>query len=434
MKKDVLLQKLKSGDFDGELSALYGGSDAILTRHKERIAQAIERFDVYFPNRDDIRIFSAPGRTEIGGNHTDHQHGCALAAAVDLDVIAIVAFHDEGVIRLKSKGHDIGIVELSDLTIRAEEKGRSVSMIRGIAARFAQMGVNVGGFDAYTVSDVLSGSGLSSSAAFETLVGTIINMKYNDGQTEPVELAKIGQYAENVYYGKGSGLLDQTVCSVGGLVFLDFQDTKNPIVKKQHFSFASAGYRLCVTDTKGSHGDLEDEYTAVPNEMKEVAHQFGKDVLREVDEEEFYRCVPKLHEKCSDRAILRAAHFFGESRRAQEEAQALQNGDLDAFFRLYRASGLSSATLLQNLYSAKKPIEQRITLGIMLSRRILGDDAAVRVHGGGFAGTIQAIVPIDRVDEYVRAMNDLFGENSCNVLRVRTVGGLELFGNNHDSK
>lgn len=426
MKKDLLLQKLKSGGIDSELSALYGDSAVLLDRQKARIAAAVERFDAYFPGRNEVSVFSAPGRTEIGGNHTDHQHGCALAAAVDLDVIAIVAFHDEGVIRLKSKGHDIGIVELSDLTARPAEKGKSVSMIRGIAARFASMGVRIGGFDAYTVSDVVSGSGLSSSAAFETLVATIIDTRYNDAKTDPVELAKIGRYAENVYYGKGSGLLDQTVCAVGGLVFLDFKDTQDPLVKKQHFSFAQHGYRLCVTDTKGSHGDLEDEYTAVPNEMKDVARQFGKDVLREVDEEEFYRRVPEIRGRVSDRAILRAAHYFSESRRAAMEAQALQDGDLDKFFRIYRESALSSATLLQNLYSTSNPLEQGISLGIMMSRRALGADAAVRVHGGGFAGTIQAIVPGEKVGDYVKAMNDLFGENSCNVLHVRKSGGVMI--------
>ena len=426
MKKEMLLKKLRSGGLDQQLVTLYGDDEKTLSRQRARIEHAIGQFDVYFPGREDISLFSAPGRTEIGGNHTDHQHGCALAAAVDLDVIAVVAFHDEGIIRLKSKGHDMGIVELDDLIPRPGEKGKSVSMIRGIAARFAQRGITVGGFDAYTVSDVLSGSGLSSSAAFETLVATIIDTRYNDGKTPPVELAKIGQFAENQYYGKGSGLLDQTACAVGGLVFLDFKDTENPVVKKQQFDLAAAGYRLCVTDTKGSHGDLEDEYTAVPEEMRSVARQFGKEVLREVDEDAFYQRVPELVKSCSDRAILRASHFFRESKRAEEEARALEEGDLDRFFTLYRQSALSSAILLQNLYSVTNPTQQGITLGIMMSRRVLGDDAAVRVHGGGFAGTVQAFVPVDRAEEYARVMDSIFGENNCSVLRVRPFGGVRI--------
>ena len=424
MKKQAFIDKINGGALDEPLIKLYG--EPAVKRQRTRYQEAIDRFSELFPNRDDIRIFSAPGRTEIGGNHTDHQHGYALAAAVNLDVVAVVAFHDEGVIRLYSEGHGKTEVDLSDLSVHEEEKGRSVAIIRGIAARFTETGASIGGFDAYTVSDVISGSGLSSSAAFETLVGTIINIGYNDKKADEVDIAKIGQYAENVYFGKGSGLLDQTACSVGGFVFIDFEDEENPFYSKFDFSFEQAGYSLCITDTKGSHSDLTDDYVAVPSEMRSVARQFGKEYLREVDEKEFFRSLPSLRGKCSDRAIMRAVHFFKENQRALDEADALSAGELDRFFRLYRESAASSANLLQNLYSTAKPTEQGIPLGLMMSRLILGGDAAVRVHGGGFAGTIQAFVPIEKTDAYVSGMNELFGEGSCYVLRIRPVGGIEL--------
>ena len=426
MNRNLFIENIENKACDESLSILYGSSEPVLERQRARYAGAIRKFAEIFPDREDIRIFSAPGRTEIGGNHTDHQHGCALAAAVNLDVIAVVAFHDDGVIRFYSEGYGMTEIDLSDLAVHPEEFGKSSSIIRGIAARFIEMGAVVGGFDAYSVSDVLSGSGLSSSAAFETLIGTIIDVKYNDCKAGEIEIAKIGQYAENVYFGKGSGLLDQTVCSVGGFVFIDFLDTANPYVEKYSFDFEKAGYNLCITDTKGSHSDLTDDYVAVPAEMKSVARQFGKEFLREVDELLFLRSIPDLHGKCSDRAIMRAVHYFKENRRAVEEAQALDDGDIDGFFKLFRSSAASSANLLQNHYSTKKPTEQGISLGLMMSRLILGDDSAVRVHGGGFAGTIQAFVPVFKTNEYVRRMNALFGAGSCYVLRIRFVGGVEI--------
>ncbi len=411
MNIQFLLEAIDAGKTDNPLGILYGTSPEVLQTQRLRYQRAIRRFAEIFPGRDDVQLFSAPGRTEIGGNHTDHQHGCALAAAVNLDVIAVVAFHDEGVIRLYSEGHGSDELDLSD---------------RGIVARFAEMGVKVGGFDAFSTSDVLSGSGLSSSAAFETLVGSIINIKYNDCKANEAEIAKIGQYAENVYFGKGSGLLDQTVCSYGGFVFIDFLDTEKPYVEKYRFDFEQAGYNLCITDTKGSHSDLTEDYVAVPSEMRSVAREFGKDYLREVDEFLFLRSIPSLHGKCSDRAIMRAVHYFKENRRAIDEAQALDNGDIDRFFDIYRQSAASSANLLQNHYANSKPTEQGISLAIMMSHLILGDNAAVRVHGGGFAGTIQAFVPVFKTEEYVRKMNALFGAGSCYVLRIRPVGGVEI--------
>ena len=426
MKLQELRQHILNGGIDSKLSVLYGGDDKILAAQRERYIEVLSGFAKYFPDREDVHLFSAPGRSEIGGNHTDHQHGCALAAAVNLDAVAAVSFHEEGVIRLKSKGHSMSVVDLSDLSIHEDEKGRSTGIIRGIAARFAQMGVKLGGFDAYTVSDVLGGSGLSSSAAFETLVGTIIDAHYNGCKAGEIEIAKIGQYAENVYFGKACGLLDQMVCSVGGFVFIDFNDAENPKVEKHSFDFEKAGYNLCITDTKGSHSDLTDDYVAVPSEMKSVAAHFGKSVLREVDEKEFFAAIPKLRGKVNDRAILRAIHFFGENARAIQEADALERGDLESFFTLYRQSAQSSANLLQNLYSNSKPTAQAIPLAIAVSRLILGEYGAVRVHGGGFAGTIQAFVPVDKTENYAAKMDALFGEGSCHVLRIRPVGGTQI--------
>lgn len=426
MKAKELINQLNNSGFKEELSVLYGADANVLYTQRHRYIKAIERFTEIFPEREDVHLFSAPGRSEIGGNHTDHQRGCALGAAVDLDVVAVVAFHEEGVIRLYSEGYDMTEIDLADLDVHENEKGKSIAIVRGIAARFAQMGVKIGGFDAYSVSDVLSGSGLSSSAAFETLVGTIIDVQYNDGKAGEIEIAKIGQYAENVYFGKGSGLLDQMVCSVGGFVFLDFRDAEQPVVEKHSFDFAKAGYNLCITDTKGSHSDLTDDYVAVPSEMKQVAAYFGKEVLREVDEKEFFQAIPALRGKCSDRAILRAMHFFGENNRAIAEADALDRGDLERFFTLYHQSADSSADLLQNLYATKKPLEQGIPLAIAVSKSVLGNDASVRVHGGGFAGTIQAFVPLDQTEAYREKMDALFGAGSCYVLRIRPVGGVKI--------
>ena len=291
MRPLELIERLENREYTDELKLLYGADEKALYPQRKRYIEAIRAFMEFFPERDDVHIFSAPGRSEIGGNHTDHQHGCALAAAVNLDAVAVVAFREDGIIRLQSQGYGMSEVDLSDLSIHEEEKGKSIGIIRGIAARFAQMGVKIGGFDAYTISDVLSGSGLSSSAAFETLLGTIIDVRYNDCKAGEIEIAKIGQYAENVYFGKGSGLLDQMVCSVGGFVFIDFNDTENPKVEKHDFDFEKAGYSLCITDTKGSHSDLTDDYVAVPSEMKSVAAYFGKEYLRQVDDKAFFAAV-----------------------------------------------------------------------------------------------------------------------------------------------
>ncbi|MBE6855836.1 MAG: galactokinase [Ruminococcus sp.] len=426
MKPKEFIEKIQAGELDEQLKKLYGNSKEALDRQRARYIEATEEFAKLFPQHEEIHIYSAPGRTEVGGNHTDHQHGCVFAGAVNLDVIAVVAFHNEGIIRLKSSGYPQDNVELSDLSVHSDETGKSASIIRGIASKFTEMGAEIGGFDAYTTSDVLSGSGLSSSASFEVLVGTIIDKHYNAGKAGAVEIAKIGQYAENVYFGKGSGLMDQMVSSVGGFVFIDFEDTADPVIKAHSFDFEKAGYKLCITDTKGSHSDLTDDYVSVPTEMKSVAKQFGKEYLRAVDENEFYEKLPQLRENCTDRALMRASHFFSENKRAMYEAQALEKGDINEFLALVNRSGDSSANLLQNLYSCKNPQQQAIPLAIMLSKRVLAESGAVRVHGGGFAGTIQAFVPVEKAEEYSTAMNSLFGEGSCHILRIRPVGGIEI--------
>ncbi len=422
------VQQLDNGIYDLQLKELYGDSNIDIEIQKNRYKNAVNEFQKQFPQHKnaEIAVFSAPGRTEIGGNHTDHQHGCVLAAAVNLDVIAIVAFHSERVIKVKSKGYPMDIVSLNDLSVHEPEKSTSAALIRGVAAKFAEMGVQISGFDAYTTSDVLSGSGLSSSAAFEVLIGTIIDSHYNAGKAGAVEIAKIGQYAENVYFGKKSGLMDQMASSVGGLVSIDFQDTENPKIKSFSYDFEKAGYCLCVTDTKGSHADLTEDYVTIRSEMESIAAQFGKEFLRDVDENQFYREIPQLRKTCSDRAVLRAAHFFAENNRAVLEANALLEGNMDSFLALVRESGESSANYLQNFYSCRKPLEQAIPLGVMMSKKILRENGAVRVHGGGFAGTIQAFVPTERVNEYSREMNRIFGDGSCYILKIRPMGGVEI--------
>ncbi len=422
--RDVL-QKIENNAFTKTFQKLYGTSEEVLLHQKQRYLDAVKKFAELYPKRKAIRIYSAPGRTEIGGNHTDHQHGCVLAAAVNLDAIAVVAFHRDGVIRVKSEGYDAFTVNLDDLSVQSTETG-TAAIIRGIAAKFSGMGAAIGSFDMYCTSDVLSGSGISSSAAFETLIGTIIDSYYNDDKAGAVEIAKIGQFAENIYFGKKSGLMDQMVSSVGGLVSIDFYDTQNPEIERFDFDFEEHGYCLCITDTKGSHANLTDDYVAIRSEMEAVAAYFGKLYLRKVSEIAFYDAIPNLREICSDRAILRTAHFFAENSRAMQEADALKAGNIDEFLRLVNESGNSSAELLQNLYSTSQPTKQEIPLAIMMSKRLLAGTGTVRVHGGGFAGTIQAFVPLELADAYTTEMNRIFGEHACQKMRIRPVGGVEI--------
>ena len=421
MNINNIKDNINSSASDRLFAELYGSQTF---RQKKRYCEAVDEFKKIFPDYDDVSVYSAPGRTEIGGNHTDHQNGQVLAAAVNLDIIAITAFHDEPVIRIKSKGFEMDTIDISDLSVKENEKGKSSALIRGIVSRFEQLGYKTGGFDAYTTSDVLKGSGLSSSAAFEVLIGTILSEHFNGGRISPVEIAVISQYSENEYFGKKSGLMDQMVSSVGGFAYIDFRNPQNPEIKKIDCDFDKTGYTLCISDTKGSHSDLTDDYVAIPYEMKQIAQFFGKSVLREVDEAEFYRCIPQIRENISDRAVLRSAHFFAETKRAESEAKALEKNDFNEFLRLVNQSGKSSYQLLQNAYSCKNPAGQGIPLGIMISERILDGKGAVRVHGGGFAGTVQAFVPDSLVNDYCNEINRIFGENSCHIMHIRPYGGL----------
>ena len=419
------LHFIENNKFSDVFKDIYGTSEEEMKYQKQRYTDAVKKFSELYPERKDVRIFSASGRTEIGGNHTDHQHGCVLAAAVNLDAIAVVSFHHDGLIRIKSEGYEPFTVNINEVSVK-EGKTGTTAIVSGIVARFIDMGAKIDGFDLYCTSDVICGSGISSSAAFETLIGTIIDTYYNDNKAGAVEIAKIGQFAENVYFGKNSGLMDQMVSSVGGLVFIDFLDTEEPKVETFNFDFEEYGYCLCITDTKSSHANLTDDYSAIRNEMENIAKQFGKSHLRFVNELLFYNEIPKLRENCSDRSIIRATHFFEENNRAKFEASALKDGNMEYFLELIRQSGRSSEAYLQNHYSCSDPENQAITLAIMLSRRFLGNSGAVRVHGGGFAGTIQAFVPINLVDDYISEMNRIFGEKSCTKMKIRPVGGIEI--------
>lgn len=426
MNISEFINGISGGAFDEQLRRLYGQSERAVLRGRARYLSAAENFSALYPESEEIHVYSAPGRTEIGGNHTDHQHGCVLAAAVSLDMIAVAAFRDDGVIRIKSEGYMADEIELSCPEVSESEKGTSAALIRGIAAKFAELGAETCGFDIYVSSEIPAGSGLSSSAAFEVLIGTIINERCNGGRASAAEIAAIGNFAENVYFGKASGLMDQTVCASGGFVSVDLEDPKRPRISALDFDFDRAGFSVCITDTKGSHAGLAEEYGAVAGEMKHAAEALGCGFLREADEEEFYKRLPELRKECTDRELLRAAHFFAENRRAAEEAEALSAGDTERFFALVNESGTSSAELLQNLYSCGSPQDQQIPLAIMLSKRFLGGSGAVRVHGGGFAGTIQAFVPSYLTADYAAEMERVFGAGCCYVLTVRPVGGYEL--------
>ncbi len=391
-----------------------------------RFLDVLASFEELFGKDREVGLFSAPGRSEVGGNHTDHNHGRVLAAGISLDAIAVASKNDEGIIRIKSAGYPMDTVDCADLSVKEKEKGKSSSLIRGVAARFRELGYKVGGFDAATASKVLSGSGLSSSAAFEVLVCTMLNHLYNDGKISPVEIAQISQFAENVHFGKPCGLLDQMACSVGGFVTIDFKDPSKPVIEKVDFDFAACGHSLCIVDTKGSHSDLTDEYAAVRGEMEAVASYVGKSVLRETDKKTVLECAPEIAKKLGERAILRAIHFFNDNDRVVKQVEALSNKDFETFKALVIESGLSSYMYNQNVYTCRKPTDQPLSLALAVSEEILKGKGAWRVHGGGFAGTIQAFVPNELLDVYKNTMNELFGDDSCYVLSIRPFGGVKL--------
>ena len=372
------------------------------------------------------RYFSAPGRTEIGGNHTDHQRGRVLAGAVNLDTVAAVRPNGTNTIRIQSKGYPLSIVQLDNLSPVAEEVNTTPALIRGVAARFTQLGCKVEGFDAYCESSVLPGSGLSSSAAYEVLIGTIINHLFFDGRVSQAEVAQIGQYAENVFFGKPCGLMDQTASAVGNLVTIDFFQKDHPVIEPVDFDFASSGHALCIIDSGADHADLTDEYAAIPGEIKAVAAQFGKEVLTQIDEAEFYARVPQLRQICGDRAVMRCIHFYQENARVPQQVAALREGNFDKFLSLIKQSGCSSWMYLQNVIPAGYKAHQDVAVALGLAEHYLQGRGAYRVHGGGFAGTIQAFVPFDILDDFVAGMDAALGNGACHVLSIRPQGGVEL--------
>lgn len=372
------------------------------------------------------RYFSAPGRTEIGGNHTDHQRGRVLAAAVNLDTRAAVRLNGTDTIRILSKGYPMSVVDLNNMTPVEEEINTTPALIRGVAARFIQMGCKVEGFDAYCESTVLPGSGLSSSAAYEVLIGTIINGLFFDNKVSQPEIAMIGQYAENTFFGKPCGLMDQMASAVGNLVAIDFFDKDNPVVEGLDFDFSSCDHALCIIDSGADHADLTDEYAAVPGEIKAVAACFGKEVLTQISEVEFYAAIPSLRRKCGDRAVMRAIHFYQENARVPQQVAALKNGDFGAFLTLVKQSGYSSYMYLQNVIPAGYKEHQDVAVALALCEHYLAGRGAYRVHGGGFAGTVQAFVPYDMLEEFKAGICAVLGDDACHVLSIRPQGGVEM--------
>ena len=368
--------------------------------------------------------FSAPGRTEIGGNHTDHQHGCVLAAAVNLETLADVSLNESDMIWVQSEGYPAFGVDLTDLSVHEEEKNTTAALVRGVAAAFAQRGAKLQGFDMVVTSTVLPGSGLSSSAAFEVLVGTILNELFFDRKLSAIEIAQIGQYAENVYFGKPCGLMDQMASSVGGMVYIDFADPENPIVEKIDFDFQKEGYDLCIIDSGADHADLTDEYAAITRELKELCAFFGKDYLRQIPETDFMAALPKLRETVSDRAILRAMHVYRENERVAAQCDALKTNDINSFLRLVTESGHSSWMYMQNISPASAVQKQPVAFALALCDSLLRGKGAYRVHGGGFAGTVQAFVPHHMLDGFKEAVEAGLGKGSCHVLNVRPYGGV----------
>ena len=417
---------IMNGELDNIIASVYGCEPEKASVYAVRFDRSAENFEKLF-GEPDISLFSAPGRTEIGGNHTDHQHGHVLAGSVNVDTIAIAAPNGTNVIRIQSEGHHMDTIDLSDLRVNKNEYNRSGALIRGIAAKFISLGYKVGGFDAYTTSNVLKGSGLSSSAAFEVLVGNIINTFFAEGQEDAISIARIGQYAENVYYGKPCGLMDQMASSVGGIVTIDFASTESPVVKKVDFNFQRSGFSLCIIDSGAGHGDLTDEYAAIPREMKAVANMFGKEYLREVKEEDFYSNIAEIRITAGDRAVLRAIHFFADDKRVGQQVKALENEDFDQFRKLIIESGRSSDMYLQNVFASSHPQEQAVSIVLALCERILEGKGAWRVHGGGFAGTIQAFVPDSLLEEMKETMDKAIGIGSCQIMNIRPVGGTCLW-------
>ena len=425
-KIEVLNQKLNNGN-NPIFKKMYGEDATVLATQAKRYAELMNVFQAKF-GTDDVSLFSSPGRTEIGGNHTDHNYGRVLAGAVNLDNIAVAAPNGTNVVRIQSVGYPEFQVDLSDLAINEKEFYTSTSLVKGISARFKELGYQIGGFDACIEGRVPKGSGLSSSASFEVLIGAIINQLFNNGKMSAVENAIVGQWAENNYFGKPCGLMDQTACSVGGLITIDFEDPSKPIVKEVDFDFISTGYALVITDVGGGHDDpvSQAEYASLPTEMKAVAAQLGAKVLRQVTMEQIVEKIPEIRKVTGDRAILRAYHFQGDNQRVVEQVAALENNDFQAFLKMVVESGYSSYMYNQNIFDVVHKDEQVVSLALALSEMILKGKGAWRVHGGGFGGTIQAFVPQDLVDGYTKTLEQLYGKGSCHKLFIRAEGAIKV--------
>lgn len=420
-----ILRKFENKEFDDVLIKLYPDNREAINYQRKRYTDMINKSISLFGDTD-VEIYSAPGRTEVGGNHTDHQHGEVLAASINLDAIAIASNNSHNKINIYSIGYAPIEIDLNNISYNKEEEGTTTSIIKGVLNGFTNHGFKIGGFNACITSDVLNGAGLSSSAAFETLIGTILSGLFNNMTISPVDIAIIGQYAENQFFGKPCGLMDQMACSVGNFVHINFKNPEKPVIEQVNFDLNKEGYSLCIVDTKGSHADLTDDYASIPYEMKEVAAAMGKNLLGEINSEEFFNEIPVLSKKVSSRAILRAIHFFNENRRVQVESKALKNYEFEEFLHTVKESGDSSYKLLQNIYSPKDATNQPISLALTLTENFLGDDGVCRVHGGGFAGTIQVFVKNSIVDEYKKYIEKVFGTDSCHILSIRNVGGTKV--------
>lgn len=436
-----LLSAIDGGDLDAACEALGHAGDTAARR--ARVRGVVETFAARYGFDREVALFTVAGRSELSGNHTDHNHGCVVAASISLDILCVASPRPDGVIRLYSEGFGEDVVELSDQnTPDPALYGTSAALIAGVAAGFVKDGYVVGGFDACTVSNVFKGSGLSSSAAFEDMVGTVLSHLYNGGAVDAVTVAKLSQYAENVYFGKPCGLMDQVACAVGGIVAIDFADPTAPVIEPIDFNMTAAGYHLCIVNTGGNHADLTDDYASVPAEMKAVAAMFGQSVLRDVEEEAVIAALPAIRAEVGDRAALRALHFFAENRRVAAQKKALlsavaaanegnipaRDAALDEFFGHVLASGRSSFCYLQNVYTTKNVAEQGLSLALCLCESLLGGQrAAYRVHGGGFAGTIQAFVPTHLVDKFTALMDATFGAGATADLRIRSVGAARMY-------
>lgn len=441
-----VLRDIGSGAYDEELEPLYGTEN--LSYHRQRIIRALNDFENEFGTDRFVKIFSAPARTEICGNHTDHQWGNVLSAGVGLDTIGIVSLNNDGVIRVKSKGRPMDEVAVSltvkrdpmeysplgdfviaDLDPYPHEEHEPISLIRGIAARYYLMGKKLSGFDCYTTSDILSGAGLSSSGAFEVLIGSIINSLAAEGSVSPEEIAEIGKFAENYYYKKPCGLMDQLTSALGGVLWIDFYDSDTPFVTKVDFDFHDSGYSLCILDAGGNQEIEFAEYNYIPREMVSVANFFGKTALSRVDEEEFLAYLGDVRKRCGDRAALRAWHFFEEDKRAVRCARLLQKKKMPEFLSEINKSGKSSFMYLQNVYTADSKTSQPLSIALAYCDHLLGDRGAFRVHGGGFGGTVQAFVPDDMLDHFKKETEKLLGNGKCHVLKIRHRGCAEIGGN-----